>query len=83
MFNSSKGVVKSKEVSLYSIEEINDLKSNASNIKRIPINKDGETIQDHTYITFNTLTIQRSIKIGYIIEKVQQYILNCLRCFKC
>ena len=52
--NSSKGVVRSSELSLCTLDE---LKSNLQNqavtdVKRISINRNQETIQTHTYILF-------------------------------
>ena len=43
-----------------------------------------ETIQTHTYIlTFEKPSIPKEIRIGYTIERVEQYIPAPLRCFKC
>ena len=51
-------------------------------IKRITIKKENQTIQTHI-LTFNSPTTPKEIKIGYINEKIEKYIPNPLRCFKC
>ena len=48
------------------------------------IKKDNQTIQTNTNIlTVNSPTTLEEIKIGYINEKIEQYIPNPLICFKC
>ena len=77
--NSSKVVIRNKELSQCSREEkLAELKNQGiTDIKR----KSNNT---NTYIlTFNSPTIPKEIKIGYINEKIEQYIPNPLRCFKC
>ena len=84
--NSSKGVIRNRELSQCSREEIlaELKKQGVTDIKRITIKKDNQTIQTNTYIlTFNSPTTPKEIKIGYINEKIEQYIPNPLQCFKC
>ena len=51
---------------------------------RITIRRGSENLQTHTDIlTFNKSIIPKEIKIGYYLEKVEQYIPIPLRCFKC
>ena len=84
--NQSKGVVRSQELSLCSIEEIKtELKSQGViDARKITIKREGRIIETNTYIlTFNSPTIPKEIKIGYNINKVELFIPNPLRCYKC
>ena len=84
--NICKGVVRCKELSLCSIAEIHDgLKSQGvTDVKRISVRRNGETRTTNTYIlTFSSPDLPRSVKIGYISAKVDLYIPNPMRCFKC
>ena len=84
--NTCKGVVKSHELSLCSLEEIetNLQEQNVTEVRRIQIKKNGETINTNTYIlTFNSHTIPKEIKVGYMKINVEIYIPNPLQCFKC
>ena len=84
--NSSKGVVKSSELSLCTLDEIKTgLKSQGvTDVKRIAIRRDGKTIDTHTYIlSFNTPKTPKEIKVGYTVVKVETFIPNPLRCFRC
>ena len=79
--NSSKGVIRNKGLSQCSREEILVKLKNQSvtDIKRITIKKENQTMQTNTYIlTFNSPTTPKEIKIGYINEKIEQYIPNPL-----
>ena len=51
---------------------------------RFILKKDGESIKTNTlFVTFNTHTPPKELKIGNYILKVQMYIPNPLRCFNC
>ena len=81
--NTFKGVIRSRELALATKEEIASAlgKQGVTNI-RIFIRKGEEQIQ--TYIlTFNQPHIPKEVKIGYCLEKVEQYVPVPLRCFKC
>lgn len=53
-------------------------------MKRVSIKREGKIIEINTYIlTFNTPIIPKEIKIGYNIERVEQFIPNPLRCYNC
>ena len=84
---SSKGVMRNKELSQCSREEIlTELKNQGiTDIKRITIKKENQPVQANIYIlNFNSPTIPKEIKISYINKKkIEQYIPNPLRCFKC
>ena len=84
--NASNGAVKSKEMSLATPEEIETAfkKQGIKEYRRVTIHQNDETIQTHTYIlTFEKPSIPKEIRIGYTIERVEQYIQAPLRCFKC
>lgn len=84
--NTSKGIIRSHELTLATTEEIKIAlkKQGVIDHVRINIKRNGQSIPTNTYIlTFNTPTIPKEIKIGYLIEKVDQYIPIPLRCFKC
>ena len=75
-----------KELSLCSIAEIHDgLKSQGvTDVKRISVRRNGEIRTTSTYIlTFSSPDLPHSVKIGYISAKVDLYIPNPMRCFKC
>ena len=77
--NISRGVVRSKELSLCTIEEINRelKKQGGTEVKRVSIKKEGKTIETNTYIMhFNTPKIPEKIKVGYTMERIEQYIPN-------
>ena len=51
-------------------------------MKRVSNKKEGKTIETNTYIMqFNTLKIPSKVKVGYTMERVEQYIPN--PCYKC
>ena len=83
--NVSKAVVRSKKLSLCTIEEIRELKKQGvTEVKRVSIKKEGKTIETNTYIMqFNTPKIPEKIIVGNVMEWVEQYIPNPLRCYKC
>lgn len=84
--NSSKGVIRNKELSLCTTDEIlNELKNQGvTNVKRISIKKNDEVIYTNTYIlTFNSPQLPKTIDIGYVRTRVEQYIPNPLQCYKC
>ena len=84
--NMSNGIVRSKELSLATPEEIETTfkKQGIKDYRRITIHRNDEIIQTHTYIlTFEKPSIPKEIRIGYSIERVEQYIQAPLRCFKC
>ena len=84
--NTSKGVVRSSELSLCTLDEIKTyLKNQAvSDVKRITIHRNQETINTNTYIfTFDTPHVPKELKVGYNLVKVSPYIPNPLRCYNC
>ena len=84
--NSSRGVIRSRDLVDLSEEEIRDELSTqgVTAIKRIIIKRDGETIPTNTLIlTFDRSAPPENIKAGYLSVRVSPYIPNPLRCFKC
>lgn len=84
--NSSKGVIKCKELANCTIEEIltNLSSQDVTEVKRINIKKNGESIPTNTYIlSFNKVNAPSEIKIGYLKINVEKYIPNPLRCYNC
>ena len=72
--NTSKGVVRSKELMLATTKEMTAVlrEQGMTNIKRITIRKSGEQIQTNTYIlTFNQSHITKKVKIGYCLERLK------------
>ena len=84
--NISKGVVRSKELSLCTIDKIKKemKKQGVTEVKRGTIKKEGKLIETNTYImTFDQPKIPERIKVGYTMERVEQFIPNPLRCDNC
>ena len=86
--NSSKGVIKDHHRDLFYMADediLNELSDQGvTNVSRFHLKIDGENIKTNTlFVTFNTPTPPKEMKIGYYIVKVQLYIPNPLRCFNC
>ena len=83
---TSKGVVRSSELSLCTLDEIRSYlqQQGVTDVKRISIKRNEEIINTNTYIfSFNKPQLTKEIKVGYNIIKVSQYIPNPLRCYNC
>ena len=84
--NSSKGVVRSPDLSLCTLDEIkNNLhKQGTTDAKQISIKRNNQIIPTNTYVlNFNIPKPPTEIKIGYLITEVETYIPNPLRCHNC
>lgn len=84
--NSSKGIIRSKELEYCTEEEIkNELKSQGITAAyRIKIKKEQKEIPTNTIIlTFNKPVAPKEIKVGFLNIKVELYIPNPLRCYNC
>ena len=82
--NSSKGVVRSSELSLCTLDEIKShLQTQlVTDVKRITFTRNDQTISTDTYIlTFRKPQIPKELKVGYNLIKVNPYIPNPLRCY--
>ena len=55
-------------------------KQGGTAVKRVSIKKEGKTIET---MPFKTTKIPEKIKVGYTMERIEQYIPNPLRCYKC
>lgn len=72
--NTSKEVVRNKELSLAIPEEINATLGNqeVTNCRRISTKRGDQQILTHTYIlTFNKPSIPKEIKIGFMSERIK------------
>ena len=84
--NSSKGVIRDRMLKDEKESEIVDYLKEQGVIgcKRFTIKKDNETIETNTLLlTFNSITVPKSLKIFYRIVPVDVYVPNPLRCFNC
>ena len=82
--NTVKGVIKCKELSGIAENEITmELRDQSvSAVKRIMIHK-GQQATDTYILTFQKTDLPQSIKVGYLNIRVNPYIPNPLRCYKC
>ena len=84
--NSSKGVVRSSELSLCTLDKIKShLKTQSvTDVKRITLKRNDKIISTDTYIlTFGRPQIPKELKVGYTNVRVNPYIPNPLRCYNC
>jgi len=84
--NSSRGVVRSYELSQMTPEELLDeLKPHGvTAVKHIMANREGNKVKTRAIIlTFDTPTIPSELKAAYLRLKVTPFIPAPLRCFKC
>ncbi|GBO37123.1 hypothetical protein AVEN_229720-1 [Araneus ventricosus] len=84
--NQSKGVISESELQNDTEDDIlEELRAqNVTAVKRILIKKEGKLHPTkHLILTFNLLSIPKSVHIAYFNLSVRPYIPNPLRCFKC
>ena len=84
--NSSKGVIRSRDLEGVSEDEMLDNLSSqgVSAVKRINIRRNNELVPTNTFIlTFSKPLLPDSIKAGYLKIPIVPFIPNPLRCFKC
>ena len=84
--NSSRGVVRSKELSLCTLEELkSNLKTQGvTDVRRVSFKRNDEMIPTNTYImTFDKPVVPSKLKIGYQVVNVDVYVPNPLRCYNC
>ena len=84
--NSSKGVIRCPDLSGMLEEEIKAelTPQEVSNVRRISFTKDGKRIPTNTLVlTFSNPNLPKTIKVGYLVVKVNVYIPNPLRCYNC
>ena len=82
--NSCKGVIFCPDLSNDGEEYIlQNLRSqDVSSVKRIHVNR-GQKATDRYILTFSRPELPPKVKIGYYMVKVEAYIPNPLRCYKC
>jgi hypothetical protein len=86
--NSSKGIIRDRERCLQSLSEDDLVRELAdqgvTHVKRFTVRKDSGVVKTNTYlITFSCAALPREIKAGYCNIKVDIFIPNPLRCYKC
>jgi hypothetical protein len=84
--NSSKGIIKCRDISMCSEEEIleNLLDQGVCNVKRIRVKRNGSLVATHTYILeFKSIQLPEAVFMAYIKTEVEEYVPNPLRCYKC
>jgi len=84
--NSSKGVIRSRDLEGVSEDEIckNLSSQGVKTVKRINVRRNNELIPTNTLIlTFDKPTLPLSVKAGYLNIPVVPFIPNPLRCFNC
>ena len=82
--NSSKGIIRDRMLKGEKESEIVDYlkEQGVTACKRFTITKDHQTIETNTLLlTFNSVTVPKSLKIFYRIVPVDIHIPNPLRCF--
>ena len=84
--NISKGVIRCPDLAGVSDQEIaQELKPQlVTDARRIKIKRDQKLLETNTIIlTFGTAIMPRTIRVGYLVTKVDIYIPNPLQCFHC
>ena len=84
--NSSKGVIRCRELEGVSEEEMceNLSSQGVTSVRRIKVRQNNELLPTNTFIlTFDVPILPPSIKAGYLNIPVESFIPNPLRCFKC
>ena len=84
--NSSMGIIRCRDIYDMTEEEIQlELASQGiAKVKRFTIKKDGQVKKTNTYLlTFQMTTPPQSINVGYLRVKVEAFVPNPLRCYKC
>uniref|UniRef100_UPI003AF53F94 hypothetical protein n=1 Tax=Thiolapillus sp. TaxID=2017437 RepID=UPI003AF53F94 len=84
--NSSRGVIRCRELSDMSETEIRDeLKTQGVvEVHRVTVKKEGKVIPTNTlFLTFNRPDVPKEIVVGYLKVKVELFVPNPLRCFNC
>jgi hypothetical protein len=84
--NTKKGVIRCPDIKDCSDDEILQglAPQHASALYRVTITKDGIKCPTGTFfLTFDTPNLPNFVKVGYLRVKVEAYIPNPIRCFKC
>ena len=84
--NTSKGIVRCPALSKQSCEHILEFmgEQGVTDVRRINVHRDGALKPTNTFVfTFDSPVLPANVKIGFIQAKVDVYIPNPLRCYKC
>jgi len=84
--NSSKGVIRCPDIKGCSDDEILEglTSQHVTSIYRVMVNRDGERRPSGTFfLTFDTPSLPKKVKIGFLQVRVDPYVPNPIRCFKC
>ena len=84
--NTSKGIVCCPALSKQSCEHILQFmgEQGVTDVRRINVHRDGALKPTNTFVfTFHSPVLPANVKIGFIQAKVDVYIPNPLRCYKC
>ena len=84
--NTSKGIVRCPALIRQSSEHILEFmeEQGVTDVRRINVYRDGIQKPTNTFVfTFNTPELPTVVKIGFIQAKVDVYVPNPLRCYKC
>lgn len=84
--NFKKGIVRCQDLKHCNVTEILEglADQHVKDVYRISITKDGNKIPTGTLIlTFDLSILPKEIKVGYLSVRVEAYIPNPVRCFKC
>ena len=84
--NTSKGIVRCPALSKQSCEHILEFmgEQGVTDVRRINVHRDGALKPTNTFVfTFDSPVLSANVKIGFIQAKVDVYIPNPLRCYKC
>ncbi|MES9951107.1 MAG: hypothetical protein ABW118_19285 [Candidatus Thiodiazotropha sp.] len=84
--NSSKGILRCQSLKDSSdehiLEEMRDQR--VVGVRRIKVRRDGELKPTNTFVlTFSTPDLPSTVNIGYLRERIEVYIPNPLRCYRC
>ena len=84
--NTSKDIVRCPALSKKSCEHILQLigEQGVTDVRRINVHRDGILKPTNSFVfTFDSPVLQGIVGIGFILAKVDIYIRNSLRCYKC
>ncbi len=84
--NSCQGIIRCRDIADMAEDEIQlELSSQGvTKVKQFTIKKDGQVRKTGTFLlTFDSTSLPQSINVGYLRTKVDIYVPNPLRCFKC
>ena len=84
--NTSRGIVRCPALSKQSCEHILEFmgEQGVTDVRRINVHRDGALKPTNTFVfTFDSPVLPAIVRIGFIQAKIDVYIPNPLRCYKC